>query len=264
MPAFAADMPAKAPPAVQQSWDGFYVGGNVGYGWGTNRKVSYSPNDPESTFIFITGAGAPPPVSFKESGALGGLQLGYNWQLNRNWLAGLETDFDWSGVKGSGLSAGTIAAAGPGTIAAPVNEQVTWFGTVRGRLGYLPMNDLLTYVTGGVAYGHVSHTGSYVNNGPFFGNTIGGFTAFCATGVACYAGSSSTTAAGWTVGAGFEYALGKNWSLKAEYLYVNLGSHSLTQTALVPLNPAATLSSFNANYSSTALNVARVGLNYHF
>ncbi len=69
---------------------------------------------------------------------------------------------------------------------------------------------------------------------------------------------------GWTVGAGFEYMFVKNWSVKGEYLYVNLGSHSLTQTAVAVTAPATIPSSFNANYSTTAFNIARFGLNYHF
>jgi outer membrane immunogenic protein len=73
-------------------------------------------------------------------------------------------------------------------------------------------------------------------------------------------------ATGWTAGAGFEYAIWKNVTFKAEYLYVSLGSDSVTETALAvdPFSPADARSSFNANFSRTNFNVARVGLNYHF
>jgi outer membrane immunogenic protein len=73
-------------------------------------------------------------------------------------------------------------------------------------------------------------------------------------------------ATGWTAGAGFEYAIWKNVTFKAEYLYVSLGSDSVTETALTvdPFSPADARSSFNANFSRTNFNVARVGLNYHF
>jgi outer membrane immunogenic protein len=57
--------------------------------------------------------GTPSPESFSSSGALGGLQLGYNWQFNRNWRVGLETDFDWSEMKGSGSSTGSIFGIEP-------------------------------------------------------------------------------------------------------------------------------------------------------
>jgi outer membrane immunogenic protein len=266
----AADMAVKAlppsPPIVAAySWTGFYVGGNVGYGWGTNRSVNYSPNDPASAAYFAPAVGgAPPATSFKDSSVLGGLQLGYNWQFNRNWLVGLETDFDWSGLKGSGSSSGIVGTVYP--FSNTVNEKVDWFGTVRARLGYLPIDNLLTYITGGLAYGRIDHTGNYFINGPapavaFLGGF--GFTCLAAGPAPCFSGSSSSTATGWTMGAGFEYALLKNVTLKAEYLYVNLGNHSITQSALLPFGTNA-LSSFNANYGNTAFNVVRAGFNYRF
>ena len=98
--ASAADMPTKAPAYAPPpstpvySWTGFYVGGNVGYGWGS-RTVNFTPNDLN---VFASSCGGsfgstcPPPASFDINGALGGLQAGYNWPFNQNWLAGIETD----------------------------------------------------------------------------------------------------------------------------------------------------------------------------
>ena len=108
--ASAADLPRKAPPyspppPLAYSWTGLYFGANIGGGWG-NRHVDFSPNDPLASALFNNVNGGPPPTSFNTSGVLGGLQLGYNWQLSDNWLVGLETDFDWSGMKGSGSSSG--------------------------------------------------------------------------------------------------------------------------------------------------------------
>jgi outer membrane immunogenic protein len=201
-PSFAADMALKAPPApvaTASSWTGFYVGGNVGGGWGS-RNVNYSPNDPITVLFFPPPiALAPPQTSFTSSGAVGGPQLGYNWQLNRNWVVGLETDFDWSGMKGSGSVSGT--AVGPGPTFFPftntMTERVDWFGTVRARLGYLPTNNLLTYFTGGFAYGRIHDSGNDVfaigilSGGP--GPT--GFTCVAA-GAPCFSGSSTTTGTG--------------------------------------------------------------------
>jgi len=262
-PAFAADMALKAPPpppAPVYSWTGFYIGANVGGGWGSNRSVDYSSNVPHDS-LFMGAGETPVATSFKDSGAVGGLQFGYNWQFNRNWLVGLETDFDWSGLKGSGSGTSTVLFT-PISVAETVHEQIEWFGTVRARLGYLPMNNFLTYITGGVAYGRVDHTGSYVNNGG--GSFIAGgpgFSVLCSPGT-CFTGSSSSVATGWTAGAGFEYAVSTNVTLKAEYLYVGLPSKSITETATA-INLAGSLpSSFNANYSKTNFNVARIGFNY--
>jgi outer membrane immunogenic protein len=272
--ASAADMPPKAPiykapPVIAMNWTGFYIGANVGGGWGS-RSVDYAANDPATAVLFAPGGGgAPPSTSFTSSGALGGLQLGYNWQLNRNWLVGLETDFDWSGLKGSGSSTGIVTGAfplGPNPFTATADEHIKWFGTVRARLGYLPADNLLAYVTGGFAYGRVERTGSYVSNSATaFGLLpVGGFGLSCAAGATCFAGSSSSVAAGWTAGGGLEYAFWKNLTLKAEYLYVSLDSKSVTETALAVINPGDKPSSFNANYNRTSFNVARVGVNYRF
>jgi outer membrane immunogenic protein len=265
IPALATDvappMPVKALIAPAWSWTGFYIGANVGGGWGS-RSADYSANDQAAAALFADG-GTPPSTSFKSSGALGGLQLGYNWQFDRNWLVGVEADFDGSGMKGSGSGAGIITV-GPTPFTATVDERIEWFGTVRARLGYLPADNLLTYVTGGFAYGRVEHSGRYsAPSGVGFG--AGGYSVNCVVGAAsCFAGSSSSVASGWTAGAGLEYAIWKNVTFKAEYLYVSLGSKSVTETALAVDNLfGGTPASFNAN-SRTSFNVARVGLNYHF
>lgn len=259
----AADGPVKAPmikPA--HNWTGFYIGGNVGGGWGS-RDVDFAANDPAtSTLLFAPGVlnGKPPLSSFKTSGVLGGLQLGYNWQFNRDWLVGLETDFNWSDMKGSGTTSAVLGGT-PNTV--PFEERVKWFGTVRARLGYLPMNNLLTYVTGGFAYGRVEHSGNYTGAAGAIGIGAGGFTASCAARANCFAGSSSSIASGWTVGGGLEYTVWKNVTVKAEYLYVSLASNSVTETALV-FTPGTSPASINANFSRTNFNVARLGLNYRF
>ena len=260
--AFAADMPVKAAPVAAPSynWTGFYVGANVGGGWGS-RSVNYVPNDPASISLFSNPNLVQLSQSLNTSGVLGGLQLGYNWQLTRNWLVGFETDFDWSGMKGS-------ASNGFGTvpIIETADEHIKWFGTIRARLGYLPMDNLLAYVTGGFAYGQVAHTGSYVNASAAPGFAIGvpGFDVACFASSTCFAGSSSKVATGWTLGGGFEYGFWQNWSLKAEYLYVSLGATSVTESALVIAVPGDAPASFNANFGRANFNVGRVGLNYRF
>jgi outer membrane immunogenic protein len=259
-PALAAPPPT---PAPVYSWTGFYLGANFGGGWGTNGRANFTPNDADSRLMFGVGFFPNFTNDYQGSGVIGGLQLGYNWQLNRNWLVGLESDFDGSGINGSVPGNSVFIDPGFGPLSTNImNEKVDWFGTVRGRLGYLPTDNLLTYITGGFAYGRVGSTG----NNSFLSSVaenIGGFGFLCAgLGATCLAGSSSSMATGWTVGAGLEYALGKNWTVKAEYLYVNLGNHTTTLTALVP-NGADALTSFNATYTTT-FNVARLGLNYRF
>jgi outer membrane immunogenic protein len=284
--ALAADLPRKAPayapppPPPVYNWTGFYLGANIGGGWGS-RDVDYSPNDAAAVGLFSPATpslfpaydgnqgGAPPPTSLHSSGLLGGLQLGYNWQFHRNWLIGVEADFNWSDMDDSASSGGVAIQGAVGIpFTNTVDERIKWFGTVRARLGYLPTDNLLAYVTGGFAYGKVEHSGSYVNNDTtfsLFGVSSDFFSFSCAPGRTCFAGSSSHTATGWTVGGGLEYALWRNVTVKAEYIYVSLDRDSVTETALVVDDPQSDKpASFNANFSRTNINVVRVGLNYRF
>jgi outer membrane immunogenic protein len=276
-PALAADMttkmPVKAPPpppAPVNSWTGFYVGANGGYGWGKS-KVSYSPNDLASADLFGLIPGFGPgagsaflPTNFATSGGVGGLQLGYNWQFARAWVGGVETDFDWSSVKGSGSSTASAGSLIP--VVNSANQKTDWFGTVRARLGYLPMDNLLLFVTGGYAYAHFDQNGNLTNPSPIFGanNTIGApFSWSCAASSVCFTGSSNNVSSGWTAGGGFEFAVIKNVTLKAEYLYLGFEKQSVTETAQA-LGLGTLLSTYNANFGSTSINIVRVGLNYKF
>ena len=252
--AAAADLPVKMPVASAPRWTGFYVGANAGYGW-HDPAVTFSTSDTFLDLGSTVGPGA--PVAFSIAGALGGLQFGYNWQVNRTWLIGVETDFDFSGIKGNGTSA-NLAPAGPYPFASTADERVRWFGTVRGRLGYLPTENLLVYGTGGLAYGDVERNASYINNSTFI---ISRGNGICVRNTTCYMGSSTRLAAGWTVGGGAELAFAGNWTVKAEYLFVNLGNYTLTENVIFP---AGSTSTMTAAFDAMAFHVVRAGLNYRF
>jgi outer membrane immunogenic protein len=258
--AFSGSAAAAQPASMTYDWSGFYAGLNFGYGW-ANRSVDFTANDPVSSGLFAQG-GQPPSTSFNASNPIGGFQLGYNWQFNTNWLAGVETDFDWSDMNGSGVKTAP-ANVGPGLIipfVSTVGEQIDWFGTVRARLGYLPTSNLMAYVTGGFAYGRVARTGSYFNNsGTGISATGGAFEYNCGGFSNCFTGSSSGVDTGWTLGGGFDYAVSTNVSFRVEYLYVNLSGKSFADTASP--SPGLIPSSFNANFNHANFNVARVGVN---
>lgn len=271
--ASAADLPArtygKSPAMVAEpvyGWTGFYIGANGGYGW-KDPTVSYAPNDPGSV-AGCTGfalATCIPPASFNTRGGLAGGQIGYNWQISPNWLVGVETDFDWAQINGSGTSNFSLFSYGPGAFTA--TETVRSLGTFRGRIGFIPVAPLLIYGTGGLAYGNVSKSAVMPGSSfGFGGNSIGGFSYGCGTVtglVNCFNGASSQTMVGWTAGAGGEYKLSSNLSLKAEYLYVNLGHAAINTTATFAFGGTSP-ASFMANFGSVSFNVVRVGLNYRF
>ena len=126
------------------------------------------------------------------------------------------------------------------------SAKISWFGTVRGKVGYV-IDTLLLYGTGGLAYGKVSASTSF-NDPSFVPSAI------------VFAGSHSSTKLGWTAGAGVDYALSGKWTVGAEYLYVNLGSISVTETQV---SGPANASTFTSD-SKFHAHVARLNFNYKF
>jgi outer membrane immunogenic protein len=260
----AADMATrpiytKAPIANVAGWTGFYAGVNVGYG-SRDPSVTYTANDSN-----IAGnlPGLPATANYDIRGALGGGQIGYNWQLSTSWLVGIEADIGASNIKGTAVANFALPNIGPAIPAVATNTQsVDWFGTVRGRVGWLPTDRLLLFGTGGFAYGGIKESSTLaLGSGTSRDDGVFGFV--CTAGNTCFLGSSSRTATGWTAGGGFEFAVWRNFTFKAEYLYVNLGGSNLNVRALTA--PFGTQpSSLNASFSDVNFNILRVGANYRF
>jgi outer membrane immunogenic protein len=212
-----ADRPyTKSPPAVAAvyDWTGFYVGGNIGYGWGANTGNGYTSfTDTDIGGVadfFAAGGNVLPGVS--PTGVIGGGQIGYDWQVSPVWIVGLVADIQGSNMRASATGAASID--GFTGITESNSAKVDWFGTVRGRAGFVASN-LLIYGTGGLAYGQVRANTAL--NDP-----SNGF------GPVSFAGSTTSTRTGWSAGAGVEYALTRNWRVGAEYLHVDLGTLSVT------------------------------------
>ncbi len=251
------------------AWSGLYAGINGGYGW-SSPNIQYIANDPASqagTCAAIGGAKCIPTPSINRDGGLFGAQIGYNWQFSQLWLVGVEADYQWSDITGKGVSAfhlgGVGGAAVPSTMTA--KETIGSFGTIRVRLGALPLNSLLTYGTAGVAVGQVKGSLALSPGVTGAGMSVGGFSYSCTAGVSCFSGSSSTTSVGWTAGGGAEYALTSNITLKGEALWVRLDKlkTTATATALAAGGPT-TPSSFTGTFDFAAFFVFRGGVNYRF
>jgi len=142
-----------------------------------------------------------------------------------------------------------------GAFGTSYTQVIDWFGTLRGRVGWTH-GRVLVYATGGLAYGHVK-TDEVVNTIPFL------------TGVTT-AASFSQTKIGWTAGAGVESHLFGNWTAKAEYLYMDLGSVSgnvVAPQTVIPLNvnPNNVNISENRGFNSAIHDhIFRLGVNYKF
>jgi outer membrane immunogenic protein len=235
--AFAADIAVKAPlpaPAPVYSWTGWYVGGNAGAGFG------HATTDFNAAPVTVTSAGSDTQYP---SGFTGGGQIGYNWQYSPLIVVGLEADFQGAAESDSdNLSQPFHLGAVTGTALTNYTTKIDWFGTVRGRIGYVWGNgQLLSYVTGGLAYGEVNLEGT---------NTV-------VTG-ATFGHSQVNT--GWVVGYGTEGHLPGNWipgnwTWKIEGLYMDLGS---LDTAVAT---AGELVTTHTHFTNGTL---RAGLNYQF
>jgi outer membrane immunogenic protein len=214
--------------------------------------------------------GGPQAYDLAPRGIIGGGQIGYNWQFNPAWVVGLESDFqgaDLDRTKNCVIVCNTAVAivntaagrAFPVRFTAnSYTNKLDWFGTVRGRWGFTT-GPTLFYVTGGLAYGDVQRSGAVTGSttGVVFGNNT-------------FAGtfSNSSVRTGWTVGGGVEAKLMGNWTMKGEYLYVDLG------TVTDSFNTTFLTSTFGGQVGTTAAtrtisseitdHIFRVGLNYKF
>jgi outer membrane immunogenic protein len=201
--ASAADMPTKAPPLrppVGYNWTGSYIGGHIGYGWGSD-PVEFAPISAVYAPAFASGS-LPTSLADNARGVLGGIQYGTNWQFNRIVL-GWDSDLSFSDIRASqSVTNGTPA------FVSTADQKLTLLSTTRGRIGYTLTDNLLLYGTGGLAAGRASAISTF-------------YQTACGPG-SCVAGSDSKTLWGWAAGGGVEYAMG-HWLLRAEYLHYDLG-----------------------------------------
>jgi outer membrane immunogenic protein len=251
----AADIPVKAPPQAPAvyGWSGLYIGANGGYGWREAKTVTFTPNDPFTTTTSVCNgvAGTTCPATNHLRGGFGGFQIGYNRQVSQSWLFGIEFDLNAARIRGTGTGAG-FQTLGGATARFVEQQDIRWFGTLRSRLGFLPTQSLLVYATGGLAFAGVDQSAAFNISTTAGAGPIGGFGAFCfpANGSfpTCYRGTSSRAEFGWTAGGGFEFAAWQNVSVKTEYLYVGLPSHSVTVTAIAPA-PGGGPASYTAHFT---------------
>lgn len=242
-PATAADMQVKAPigapPIVSiYNWNGFYVGGNAGWGFAHSDATS-------DVIIPNTGEHGANSGSRTWNGFLGGGQIGYNWMAWRNVVLGIEADLSFANLKDnfSGISVDGISFK---------TTNIDRFGTLRGRIGYA-FDNWLIYGTGGAAWTH-----AYLTNtqGPC-GTSHPGDTLNC-TGPGQqvplgFMDSNTLNLTGWTVGGGVEVGITPNWTTKLEYLHMDFGSFSFTDPLFNRLTRA-----------NLTVDVVRLGLNYKF
>ena len=232
LPVMAADIPVKAgrPAAAVAvwSWTGCYVGVHGGY-QRSRINSTYGAN----VLGIAPGTATSEPLRIR-GGAIGPT-VGCNYQAGGNWVVGVEGDYDFVEKSDS-----RIETAFP---AFRVRVEQRWLATVRGRIGYamdrgflIPV-PVLYYLTGGGAWASMD-TANFVPG-------------------AIARAEQTQTYSGWTAGFGSEYAVGGNWSIKSETLYVRLGAKS-NFTVADPVSGGV----FDTRPRS--IWISKVGLNYRF
>jgi outer membrane immunogenic protein len=240
-------------PSGSYDWSGFYIGANVG---GAAKQQSNSlsiENNPNNYFnpAAINGVEDTGSVHLDDLGVTAGMQAGYNRQSGR-LVWGVELDFNWLDL--SVKRGGSFRYR---TDDSPYNLTVSgstdWLLTARPRVGWA-IDRWLLYLTTGIAASHSEFRQTF-SEPPF---TPSRETV-----------SVSRTTVGWVVGTGVEFALGRNWSTKAEYLYARFGGTDVVgrlggADGQSPAPGQVDGAKFTNALSPLELHLFRVGVNYHF
>jgi outer membrane immunogenic protein len=245
------------------NWRGLYVGGFLG-GSISNKSdatscaaSSFSPCKPSSDGYATNGKNDLSHDAHSSESIMGGAQMGYNWQVEHpkgyRWIPnvfGIEAEWGRLHYKESigGLSEVAEPAQYPGYL--DYTTTLKNYGFIGGRVGYA-VDKVLVYFKGGAVFTDMK-------------------SKLCsAPEKSCLNGRPGTTdkstGAGYALGGGLEYALNAQWSIKAEYLMMNLPSMSTTGTGTTyGVPPEIWPLGFAMHQTMDNFHTAKVGLNYHF
>jgi outer membrane immunogenic protein len=225
-PVLAAELPVKAPPPIAPAptWTGFYLGGNIGYGWSEKQFI----NNFSAPFGALDATPHP-------NGWVGGFQGGYNYQVNDWALLGIEGGYTWSGAESS-VSCFPLLA--PQTCTADPK----WLADIAGRAGVI-VGPALFYAKGGAAWVHDTYSDLALPGAP----------AGALPGVLF---TASETRSGWVAGGGIEYMFIPQWSARIEYDYYGFPDRSIGFNG----GPG----DFFTEIIKQNMQTVTVGLDYHF
>ena len=217
----AADLsrPKVTAPLFVYDWNGFYLGGHVGYAW---ARGGGELSDQAGVSLGSD--------SIATHGLIGGAQIGFNYVVSPSWILGLEADF-------------TAARLNTTTLNSVITGQREYrpsdFGTIRGRVGYA-WDRLMVYGTGGYAWVHEEIVRTQI---------VGQVNSAIPGTIE----SDSGLLSGWTAGIGAEWGVSPGWTLRGEYLHLDVGSRPFTFPAAGQQIAA-----------STQIDLVRFGANYIF
>jgi outer membrane immunogenic protein len=202
--------------APASDWTGFYAGVFGGVGGG-------------SSDLTLTLPGAALDFFGNSSGGLAGIQVGADYQIG-DFVLGAIADIALTNIEARG---GAAVPVGIG-----YESPLSYLGTLRARIGFLPTDNLLAYVHGGLAYGQTSPEITIPGGiGPDL---------------------DQVNRVGYTIGAGFEYKLTDNISVQTEYAYTNLGNTSVSYTPSIAVPAGIDIK------ESYDFHTVKAGVNFRF
>ncbi len=214
--ALAADLPARRGVPVKAPEPVVYAYNWSGFYIGAHGGGGWS----EKCFTFI---GASDGCHDGDGFAAGG-QIGFNYQAGQ-FVFGVEFSGSWADISGSHTS-----------LLIPTdtyNSEINSILMLTGRVG-MTFDRMLIYVLGGGAWANEKFE-------------------YVAPGVGTSTSDKSRT--GWTVGAGIEFGLAPNWSIAAQYNYIDFGDKNINFTG--------TAGNFTDSVDQQ-VHLATVRLNYRF
>jgi outer membrane immunogenic protein len=218
-------------------WTGLYVGASAGYAWSGDGRVDLAiQNGPQ-----VPGVG-----TLDLSGPFAAVQAGVNWQHGRLVL-GLEADLAAGHLD---ASFGPVAANAPGVLIVSGKTDIHHLATVRGRVGFTH-DRFLFFLTGGWAGADVRHRLTALDPGDPFSEGEDPDVTFTFL--------SHGRRHGYALGGGLEWEMRERWSLKLEYLWIDLGRHTLTADGVGAFVPVTAQSS-----DRLELHTIRLGINLRF
>jgi outer membrane immunogenic protein len=256
IPASAADMIVKAPaykaaPVATPSspWTGCYVGGYVGGAWGSSVNagdlVSQGGAFPVG-FSYYNGSPVSPYGYRLDGGFIGGGTLGCNYQVNQ-WVLGLEGEAGRMRLARSIVNPNSIPYNSDATDSTRIGD---FYGVIAGRLG-VTFDRFLLYAKGGAAF---------VNVNSSIADTCG--SPPCGTNLINATGNNNSVHL--AIGGGLEYAVASNWTLKGEYLWLDLRNNYQVCGPGAGALLLVGSSTFCSNHDVGGVHTVKIGLNYTF
>ena len=255
VPALAADpLPQSRPSAaaaLPRDWTGFYVGALAGGAFGGSSQ-GYSAS---STFLSANLPSLLPFADAAGSQSLGlrgadiGVETGYDWKVGSGFVLGVAGDLSWSNLSGSRVTSGTLPLVQfPFAISQSLSSD--WQGSLRARVGVTPVDNLLVYATGGLAFGHFDYKAAFWDQ----------LTPPFAPGNEVENATFHAWRAGWTLGGGAELALSRNVSVKSEYRFSEYSA--VTGVGELPLQQPSSTAYIGHSSGLIRTQSLRAGIEY--